>query len=318
MTIDYHIIIGDRLSASDYQHIKDLIFNTFREVDNIYNKWNPQSEISQLNQLKAGEMVSLSPQLEKMLFLTNAIVKLTSGKFDPTIEPLQQLWKNHLDKGVIPSEKDIQSIWPAIGWHHLHFGYGKFFKDHDRTRLDLGGIVKGYCVDLLVERIVDAGFQNVLVEWGGELRANGIHPDKRPWIIMAGDDIASQNVIEIILDNQSVATSGDCMQYWKVYQNEIETTFFHIIDPQTATPLIASQTGVASATVVAPTCVLADALATSVMMHSTPAEAYEWTKKISDSYPELKFWLFSRDRSEPLQITTLDELAFSAHVRNLF
>lgn len=306
MTMDYYIIVGHRLSQNDQEIIEDLIASTFNEIDTVYNKWNPTSEVSKLNRLKAGEIVSLSPELENFLFLTDDIVKLTQGKFDPTIEPIQQLWKNHLKKGEIPSDIDIQSLLPAIGWHHLHFGDGKFFKDHDATSLDLGGIAKGYCVDLLVEKIVQAGFNHVFVEWGGEIRAHGLHPDNRPWNIVAtfSDEIDSQHELaHVSLYNQAVATSGDYIQRWTAYKDGFEITFFHIIDPTTGTPLIATRSSVATATVIAPTCVLADALATVAMMYPSLNEARQWAEGLSYSNQEINFWLFSREEIDCLQVS---------------
>lgn len=298
MTMDYYIIIGRVLTDAEQRSIQKLVSATFREVDSIYNKWNPESELTKLNRLKAGEVVPLSQELENFLLLTDSIVKLSGGKFDPTIEPLQQLWKSHLSNGKMPSEVDVQTILQVVGWRHIHFGDGKFYKDHDGTSLDLGGIAKGYCVDLLVERLVEEGFNHVFVEWGGEIRAHGMHPDNRPWIIMTNclDDEEPENAIaHISLYDQSIATSGDYIQNWKISQDGVETTFFHIIDPTTAKPLIATQKSVASATVVAPTCVLADALATVAMMYPTLSEANKWVEQICEQNPEIRFWLYSRD-----------------------
>ncbi len=298
MTMDYHIMIGGQMTSIDQQNIQKIIFNTFREIDNIYNKWNPESELSKLNRLKANEQVTLSSQLESFLILTDHFVKLSEGRFDPTIEPLQQLWKSHLEKGVLPSETDLQKIKPAVGWDKIHFHQGKYYKDHDLTALDLGGIAKGFCVDLLVERLVYAGFNDVFVEWEGEVRANGMHPEKRPWNVMIShpeNDHPQQALGYVSLSNQSVATSGDYIQKWNVFINGVETTYFHIIDSFTGKPLVSNQWSVASATVVAPTCILADALATVAMMFPTKAEAEQWSEEVRKGYPEIKFRFYSRD-----------------------
>jgi len=91
MTIDYHIIVG----ATPEQHagIQRIIAASFDEIDSVYNKWNPQSELSSINCHAGGTPIPLSQKLEKLLVLTDQVVKLTAGRFDPTIEPVQQLWK---------------------------------------------------------------------------------------------------------------------------------------------------------------------------------------------------------------------------------
>ena len=121
MTIPYRILIGEPLSLKDKENITQIIANTFDEVDRVYNKWNLQSEISQLNELKAGVRISISNEMEALLTLTDEIVKLTDYKFDPTIEPLQALWKRYLNENKTPPNEEIQLIAKCVGWNNIHF-----------------------------------------------------------------------------------------------------------------------------------------------------------------------------------------------------
>lgn len=302
MTIDYRILIGHALNSSEKNSIFEIIKRTFDEVNQIYNKWNPLSELSQLNRLKAGIKVRLSPQLEQLLLLTDKIVRLTEGRFDPTIEPLQALWKKYLEQGKIPSTTEVQSIASVIGWNKIHFERGSFYKDADETSLDLGGIAKGYCVDLLVERLNQAGFENVFVEWGGEIRASGEHPDKRPWTIFIsrfGNTNPEKAIAVLSLRGQAIATSGDYLQNWQIESEgkaQEKISYFHVIDPVALQPRIATQQSIASASVLASTCAMADGLATAAMMFSSIQEAQEWADQMKMQIPELSFWIVSRDQ----------------------
>ncbi len=181
MTIDYRILIGDLLSEQQKQQIQQIIQHTFQEIDTIYNKWNPSSELSRLNALPANTPFALSPSLNQFLERIDRFVTLSGGRFDPTIEPLQHLWKEKLTDGQVPSEQEIAHLIPCIGWHTLHFQNGECFKEDGRTQLDLGGVAKGLCVDLIIERLAKAGHQQLYVEWGGEIRTKGTHPSGRPW-----------------------------------------------------------------------------------------------------------------------------------------
>lgn len=293
MTIDYRILIGETLSNEQKAKVQEIINRTFSKVNQVYNKWNEHSEISTLNKLKAGERFALSYELEQFLLQTQKIVEISNGRFDPTIEPLQQLWKSHLSVGKIPSDEEINAIIPAIGWDKIHFENGSFYKDHDLTRIDLGGIAKGYCVDLLVESFNAAGFSNVFVEWGGEIRTSGQHPDNRPWNIFIsrlGDSNPEHAIDTLSLKDQAIATSGDYLQNWDVKP----TTYFHIFDPKTYRPLEITQHSVASASVLAPTCMLADGLATVAMMFPNIEEAQAWAERVKEQLPETQFWLVSR------------------------
>lgn len=294
MTINYRIMIGQSLNDEEITLTEILINDTFQEINLIYNKWNPASEISYINQLPPGSQHVLSPGLHDLFQQTNQIVVLTQGRFDPTIKPLQDLWKTKLEKGEIPSQEEINSLQAITGWHHLHFDSGILTKDHPAVQVDLGGIAKGLCVDLLVQRLNAKGYPHVYVEWGGEIRASGHHPAQRPWTIYIsrlGDNDPTHAIATIPLNNQAIATSGDYMQYWTIKS----TTYSHIIDPKSGTPLTVHPGSIASASIVADSCLVADALATAVMLFDNENEAKEWLEQVKETYPSLAFWIVPRD-----------------------
>lgn len=302
MTMRYKIIVGAILGDNQIDKIKELIHSTFQEVNLIYNKWNPDSELSQLNRLKAGVKVEISPALEHLFKETQLIVELSNGLFDPTIEPLQQLWKEKLNQEKIPSDAELNGIASMIGWDKVHVADGLFYKDHEGVKLDFGGIAKGLAIDLLVERLENLGHKDVFVEWGGEIRAAGLHPEQRLWKIYIshlGDDDPEHAIDTVSLDNQAIATSGDYLQNWSVWAQEEKNvqkrvTYFHIFDPYTLRPLKASNTSVASVSVVASNCVFADGLATAAMLCADSATANKWAEEIKVLYPEVSFWIVSR------------------------
>lgn len=299
MVMEYKILIGKQLASTEIEKIRTIIDQTFDEVDLTHNKWNPLSEISRLNQLPAHQEVKISPELERLLDITQQIVTLSLGKFDPTTEPLQKIWKDKLDKGNTPSLQELEAIAPALGWKNIHFENGKFYKEHDLTQLDLGGIAKGYCIDLLVERLQNAGYRDCFVEWGGEIRASGKHPDDRPWkvyISRLGDSDPSHAVAIVDLNDQAIATSGDYLQNWHVYEkNKRSNIYFHIFDVDSLHPLEVTVHSIASASVIADTCAIADGLATAAMIFPDHEEAKTWAEGIENRFPSIHFWIVSRE-----------------------
>jgi thiamine biosynthesis lipoprotein len=298
MTIEYRLVIGNTLTQEQSEKIQQIITSTFEEINAVYNNWNPQSELSKLNQLGADQKIAITPELEGLLKLADQLVHLTEGKFDPTIAPLQNLWKTKLAQGLTPSDDEILSAAKATGWNKIHFEKGFFWKDEAKTALDLGGIAKGYAVDIIIDRVQNIGYQNVFFEWGGEIRAIGQHPAHRPWkvfITKLGDTDPAHAVATVTLENQALATSGDYMQNWTVHSQNRQITYFHIINPATYRPLEITPKSIASASTLAPTCAFADALATAAMLFETPEEANKWIAKIQDKYPAIQFWLFTRE-----------------------
>lgn len=293
MTIDYRITLGEVVSETMLERVKGLVRLTFDEVNNTYNQWNPASEISALNRLKAGDKVAVSPGLYRLLLLANEIVKLSDGRYDPTIEPLRQLWIQNLDQGKIPSDQAVQAVSPQVGWSQIHLANGLFWKDHTGVQITLDSISKGHCVDLLLERLQQAGFANVLVEWGGEVRAAGRHPEGRPWRVFIRNlsNTQSENALaELDVGDEALATSGDYLQYWTVDSK----TYTHIFNALERHPLTIEEGSIASVTVMAPTCALADGLATATMCFSTTEQAKAWAERAQSRFPNATFWLATR------------------------
>lgn len=302
MTMSYNILIGQPLTPDQTAQVAGIIQQGFQDTDDIYNKWNPHSELSRLNKQKAGISTPLSPLLQRLFEEANAVVILSRGKFDPTIEPLQHLWKEKLNSGMIPDKQEIAAVAPAIGWKNISFDNGVFRKEHDLTQMDFGGIAKGLCIDLLIERLNEVGFSHVFIEWGGEIRASGNHPEGRPWTVYIsrfGDSNPDHAIATLHLENQAVATSGDYLQNWTIRKDDQQEKrtiiYFHIFDPETLQPLEATHLSVASASVVAPSCALADGLATIPLLFSSLEEATIWAEEIKEKFPDLSFWIVSRN-----------------------
>ncbi len=303
MTIDYQVLIGSPLSTSQKKEVQQIIAESFKEIDDIYNKWNPNSELSLINRHRGGSPIPLSKKLEKLLLLTDQVVRLTEGRFDPTIESVQKIWKKHLDIGTTPSNDEIEKARAFTGWNKLYLSNGMITKAADEVTLDLGGIAKGYGVDLIVENLNDSGFKDVFVEWGGEIRSSGKHPEGRPWRIFISrldNEDPKLAIAHLDLQDQAIATSGDYLQFWTIVKDGKATTFFHIIDPDTLEPLQVQAHSIASTSVVAPQCALADGLATAAMLFSTAAEAKAWSESLKQKYPHLSFWIVTREISPPI------------------
>jgi FAD:protein FMN transferase len=296
MTIPYHIEvvrIHNGTRANDIQPIVDSVFD---EINSIYNKWNPHSELSELNRLPAYEPKVISEKLASFLRLTQKFVELSGGRFDPTIEAIQQLWKSHLEKGEIPSDSAIEKLRPSIGWDKIILNERIFMKKNDKVAIDLGGIAKGYAVDLLVEALLAKGYKDIFVEWGGEVHAVGMHPQGRKWAVFIPnlEDLNPEHALAYIpLNNEAIATSGDYLQQWTVKENNKEVTYFHVFDPKTLRPLTITENSIASASCLTKDCTTADALATCLLMCPSIEEARTLSKKLEKRFPNSTFWILS-------------------------
>lgn len=295
MTINYRILIGKTLTAEQKIEVQHIINQTFQEINLIYNKWNPDSEVSQINRLKANTPFFLSEQLAYFLTQVDYYFNLTKGYFDPTIEPLQQLWISYLNQNKEPPSQEIEAIQATIGWNRFIIQNGILYKTNANARLDFGGIAKGYCVDLIIERLMAKGFINLYVEWGGDIRAIGQHPSKRPWHIFIAKPRSAdptQAIAHVDLADKAIATSGDYFQYWSIINSKgLETKYCHVFNPLTYRPCEIKEGSITSVSLTAKDCMTADALAKVFMLFESKQEAETWFLELKEHYPETECWI---------------------------
>ncbi|MCP3690390.1 MAG: FAD:protein FMN transferase, partial [Gammaproteobacteria bacterium] len=140
----------------------------------------------------------------------------------------------------------------------LKIANGAASSDNPHFLLDLGGIAKGYAISLVAAYLKESGFEDFLINAGGDLMSAGTRLGK-PWTIGIQNPFKPGVIAKLMLDgNKSLFTSGNYQRYYR--QNE--KIVHHIIDPRSGNP---SQQ-ISSATVLADDPVLADVAATTLMI----------------------------------------------------
>lgn len=303
LSIPYHVFVGKQLSAAEHKKVEAIIQKTFSEIDLLFNHLNPDSEISRLNTAPAETLIPLSPPLQDLFSLCDRLVALSGGRFDPTVEPLERVWSESLDQNKIPAASDLQVACEALGWNHITVKNGIFRKDHPETRIDFRGISKGLCIDWIMDRLQAIGYSDLFIEWAGQMRASGQHPVIGDWVVQVNPHLTSEGrpFAPIPLRNSAIAMSGDFAQKGRTLQADQSPDgqmhrYFHIIDPLTAQPLETTSYSIASAIVIAPTCALADALATAAMLFPGRKEAEAWAQEVVDLHPDVSFWILSHGK----------------------
>ena len=121
MTVPYSITIGKQLTQAERAQVQTILDHSFDDINNTFNKWNPDSELSKLNAMKAGRKVPISRRLERFLLECDQLVRLTEGRFDPTMLPLQDLWQAKMEKGERPAQWEVEELEAAVGWDKIEF-----------------------------------------------------------------------------------------------------------------------------------------------------------------------------------------------------
>ncbi len=303
MTVPYRILIPLDAKARKEETlnlVEKEITTVFLYIDSIFNSWNPHSELSRLNHTSDYTPFQCTWDLYHFLKWTKEIVATTQGKFDPTVETLHSVWKDCLEKGITPNNELLMALSPKATWDSLLFDDTtcSIQKKYLETKLDLSGIVKGYTIDLLVQRLQKLAWNSsIYVEWGGEIAVNGSHPDRRPWKLAIYNTHNLKTPVSLELTSGSVATSGDYFQSWTVEENlpERKKTFTHIYTPGEKEPLFSGNYDLRSVTVFHPSsCACADAFATALFATKYKEQAILLSKELQNTTPGVKIWIESQ------------------------
>ncbi len=241
---------GNRALTACLDHMASL--------EAVLSRFRPDSQLTRLNE--TGTVHAPDPHLVSVLRQAHQLSDLTGGAFDVTIKPLVDLYQAAVHRDAsLPAPAAIEQALNSVGYHNLQVSADAVSFAQSGMGITLDGIAKGYIVDEGTAVLRQSGFENVLVEAGGDLAAAGDNAGSTPWRIgIQAPRPGEQRYLKALpVTNRAVATSGDYMQ---PFSRDFEE--HHILNPFTGH----SSPQLASATVVAPTCVLADGLATAMMV----------------------------------------------------
>lgn len=246
--------------SDDAQHAHTAItaaFDRMQALEDIFSRFREHSQLSQLN--AAGFLADPDPSLVEVLSRAVTYGQLTDGAFDVTIEPVHKLYREHARKNTLPAVADVENALRHVDFQAIEITAGRVGFKRAGMAVTLDGIAKGYIIDQGAAVLRDFGFDNVLVELGGDMNALG-HPATRPWQIEIQHPVGTQTQpqpLVAMLNSAALATSGDYM-----YSFTADHRLHHILDPKSGI----SPLELTSASVIASTACDADALATSLMV----------------------------------------------------
>jgi flavocytochrome c len=278
---------------------QEILNKTFTEVESTFSHYVDTSEVSAINRLEADKVHKPSAKMAKVLSMAATINQKTRGAFDPAILPLSEFYKEKVPAGYVSEAGNIAKY---SKWSMFKIDADGIKKTHSGAKMDLCGLAKGFAIDEISQQLKDAGFTASFVDWGGDIKVTGKHPAGRNWTAAIlrppalnaiggaskGDDYLAHIQLR---DGQSIVTSGDYMQTLGEGKS-------HIINPKNGEPCPISEDTCAQISLVAKSCMLADALATAAMVNGKVKAA----RSMLDMFrgPQLKdpvedYLLFTRE-----------------------
>lgn len=233
-----------------------------RLVDSLMSTYRPESEISAVNAAAGrAEPVRVSSHTMTVLRKARLYWQLSGGAFDPTVGPIVRAWGFERNGGHRPSRSALDSLRALVefGAVSLDSVHGTVRLPRAGMRLDLGGIAKGYALDLARRALADPSIRGGTVDLGGNLLMFGRPPSGGYWrVAIVNPRHAEAAIAELALDSGAVATSGD-YEHFVIIDGR---RYGHLIDPRTARP----SSGILSATAVGPLGEWSDGLSATLFL----------------------------------------------------
>ncbi len=233
-----------------------LAFENMDRLIAVLSRFDPTSPVWALNQQGAVD----HPPAELSLLVHRAMsyYRITAGMFDITVKPLVDLLRDRLCHTTPrePSDKELAETLERVGSEHVEITNRAIRFARPGMGITLDGIAKGYIVDQMSDSLLHHGLDKHLINAGGEIRTAGTKEYGQPWTVAVENPWSRGDWRDAVhLDGRAVATSGS---YEIAF--DVERDHHHIVSAQTGRSPVCN----ASVTVVAPSTMAADALATSV------------------------------------------------------
>ena len=283
----YHI----KYIAERDENLKPAIDSILEVIDRSMSTYRPDSAISKINQ--GDTTVVVDEHFRKVFEASQQIWQESVGLFDPTVGVLVNAWgfgKQKISETDLPTDKKIDSLRKYVGFDKVALTEKNLIKKrYTEILFDFNAIAQGYTSDVVANYLSARGIKNYIVEIAGEMYLKGKNTvEDKSWTIGVENPLKPLDdrdlVATIQFTNQGLATSGN---YRKVWTDSNGRKYVHSINPLTGR---ATQSDVLSATVVAPSTMLADGYATMFMVMGLAK-----SKAFLEKHPDLAVLLVYSD-----------------------
>lgn len=274
-------------------------FARIAKLDKTFSDYDNSSELMRLVEhfsMANAEAVPVSQDLFTILTEAEAISCGTGGAFDVTAAPLIRQWRRAIREKKLPSPENLVQARGKVGFDRIkRIEDGRKIALAPGTRIDLGGIAKGYSAAAALDVLKNHGLSQALVAIAGDIAMGDAPPGESGWVV----EVAGMNPVQdpplawLRLGNMSISTSGDAERYVEIDGRR----YSHIIDPRTGLGV----TRRATVTVISREGWAADAYATSLYLLGT--EGPELTGKIRNVPPLAVSWLEALDNGKTVRRT---------------
>ncbi|MEG0181120.1 MAG: FAD:protein FMN transferase [Peptostreptococcaceae bacterium] len=256
-------------TKSGEKKAEEILSKCEEMVKDIDNKMNPStlsSDIYKINENAGKSFTKVSKDTFDVIKTSIHFSHVSGGNFDVSIGSLVQLWNIGNEKAKVPTQSEINTVLPTINYKNIVLDdkNTSIMLKHKGTKLDLGGIAKGYAADKVVSYLKEQKIEGAIVNLGGNIYTLGTKDGKNKFNIGIQDPTKPRgnSIGSLSTTNNSVVTSG-------IYERYIEKNgkiYHHILSPKTGYPV---ENELSSVTIISDNSMYCDALSTTTFSLGT-------------------------------------------------
>ncbi len=260
------VSLGPEDPTTETHRAIDEVFSELSRIDHLMSEWREDSPVSAINAAAGSKLVPVPEELRSLIERAVAFGELTEGAFDISWKGLADIWQFD-DTFQIPTEEEIADALRLVDFRLVQIDDNRVGLPRPGMALGLGGIAKGYAIDRAGAVLRSRGYENFLVNGGGDVLTAGSRGGQTWRVgVRAPRGMANDLIARLNLSGGAVVTSGDYERF-KIVDG---VRYHHILDPRTGRPARDCQ----SVTILAPDAESADALATATFVLG-PAKGIE-------------------------------------------
>jgi thiamine biosynthesis lipoprotein len=233
----------------------DAAFDQIELVHRLMSYHDPDSDLSRLNRDAPNRAQQVDPHTYEVLRAALRFARLSAGAFDPCVaESLEQWGYLPVVTGTSHNRSAERCRSRRAGWEDIQLLDDHRVRFKRPVRLDLGGIAKGYAVDLATQAMQRANVHEIVVNAGGDMRVAGNRTDR---VCLRHPDAPTASVEVLQLRNAALASSGAYFSRRLSGSRQVSA----LLDPRTREPHLAND----GISIRAADCMTADALTKVVL-----------------------------------------------------
>ncbi len=269
------------MAMEEAEGILDEAFDEIRHYENILSKTVDGSDVDRINKAN-GQPIEISGETMDVIQLCMEAGLLSDGKFDMTIGALTDLWDFKSENPQVPQQNDIEKALDTVDFTKMRTQGSSVTFTNPETRVDFGGVAKGYIADRIGEFLKEKGVKKAIVNLGGNIVTIGQKDEETLWNIGIERPYSDRTEImgTVQVADATVVTSG-------IYERNFQqggVLYHHVLDPATGYPV---ETDLEAITLVAAegNSGFCDSLSTICILLGKD-KALELIENLQEKYPE--------------------------------